>query len=207
MASQGFDQIGFLSAITKATLAVPDAPTLPDLVRAAFRIATSGRPGPVAVVIPHNVLDAEWAGGDGDLDVDDRTARAPAFRTVADPASIGQAATLLSAAARPMIIAGGGVHTSRAAAELATLAGRIDAVVVTSFTGKGAIDPGQDADLVVFAPDETFTVDPARLYHRHKLTPYAGQQLQGVVRRVWLRGRPLAPTSLSAVPAGRLLTR
>ena len=76
MASQGFDQIGFLSAITKATLAVPDAQTLPDLVRAAFRIATSGRPGPVALVIPHNVLDAEWA-GDGDLDVDDRTVRAP----------------------------------------------------------------------------------------------------------------------------------
>ena len=140
VASQGFDQIGFLSAITKATLAVPDAQTLPDLVRAAFRIATSGRPGPVALVIPHNVLDAEWAGDDGDLDVDDRTARAPAFRSVADPASISQAATLLSAGARPMIIAGGGVHTSRAAAELAALAERIDAVVVTSFTGKGAID-------------------------------------------------------------------
>ena len=50
-------------------------------------------------------------------------------------------------------------------------------------------------------------MDPARLYHRHKLTPYAGQRLTGVVRRAWLRGRPLAPTSLSAVPAGRLLVR
>jgi allantoinase len=78
---------------------------------------------------------------------------------------------------------------------------------VAGVTGKGAIDQGQDADLVAFAPDETFTVDPARLYHRHKLTPYAGQQLTGVVRRAWLRGRPLAPTSLSAVPAGQLLVR
>lgn len=78
---------------------------------------------------------------------------------------------------------------------------------VAGVTGKGAIDAGQDADLVAFAPDETFTVDPARLYHRHKLTPYAGKRLTGVVRRAWLRGRPLAPTSLSAVPAGRLLVR
>ncbi len=75
---------------------------------------------------------------------------------------------------------------------------------VAGVTGKGAIDQGQDADLVAFAPDEAFTVDPARLYHRHKLTPYAGQRLTGVVRRAWLRGRPLAPTSLSAVPASLL---
>jgi acetolactate synthase-1/2/3 large subunit len=138
VASQGFDQVGFLSAITKSTLAVPSAVALPDLVRGAFRIATSGRPGPVALVIPHNVLDAEWDGGDPD--VDDRTERAPAYRTVADPDSVSQAAALLSAAARPLIVAGGGVHTSRAADELTALAKRTDAAVVTSFTGKGAVD-------------------------------------------------------------------
>jgi len=138
VASQGFDQVGFLSAITKSTLAVPSAAALPDLVRGAFRIATSGRPGPVALVIPHDVLDAEWEGDDPG--VDDRTERAPAFRTVADPDSVSEAAALLSAAARPLIVAGGGVHTSRAADELTALAKRTDAVVVTSFTGKGAVD-------------------------------------------------------------------
>jgi acetolactate synthase I/II/III large subunit len=140
VASQGFDQVGFLSAITKSTLAVPNARALPDLLRGAFRTATSGRPGPVALVVPHDVLDAEWGGADGDLDVDERTARAPAFRTVADPASVSEAAALLGAGARPLIVAGGGVHTSRAAGELAALAERADAVVVTSFTGKGAVD-------------------------------------------------------------------
>jgi allantoinase len=75
---------------------------------------------------------------------------------------------------------------------------------VAGLTGKGGLEPGQDADLVAFAPDEEFTVDPARLYHRHKLTPYAGQRLQGVVRRAWLRGQPLSP---DAPPAGRLLSR
>jgi allantoinase len=66
---------------------------------------------------------------------------------------------------------------------------------------KGSIAPGQDADLVVFAPDERFTVTPELLRTRHRLTPYAGQELRGVVRQTWLRGNPIA----LAHPTGRLL--
>ena len=67
---------------------------------------------------------------------------------------------------------------------------------------KGAVEVGRDADLVVFAPDERFTVDPARLHHRHPVTPYAGQDLSGVVRSTWLRGR-----RVDAVPHGNLIRR
>jgi allantoinase len=69
--------------------------------------------------------------------------------------------------------------------------------------GKGRIAPGYDADFCVFAPDESFTVDPGRLYHRHPVTPYAGQRLQGVVRGTILRGEPVE----AARPRGRLLAR
>jgi len=68
---------------------------------------------------------------------------------------------------------------------------------------KGALAPGHDADLVAFAPDAEFVVDPNQLLTRHKLTPYAGQELSGVVRRTWLRGARVAP---GQPPAGRLLT-
>jgi len=68
---------------------------------------------------------------------------------------------------------------------------------------KGAIAPGYDADFCVFAPDESFTVDPARLYHRHPVTPYTGHRLQGVVRRTILRGGAAG----AARPRGRLLAR
>jgi allantoinase len=68
---------------------------------------------------------------------------------------------------------------------------------------KGAIAPGRDADLVVFAPDETFVVDPERLHHRNPVTPFAGRELTGVVRRTWLRGEPVDFDE----PHGRLLTR
>ena len=67
---------------------------------------------------------------------------------------------------------------------------------------KGAIAPGYDADLVAFDDTASFTVDPARLRHRHPVTPYAGRTLTGVVRRTWLRGRVVG-----AAPAGRLLAR
>ncbi|MGY1783263.1 allantoinase AllB [Geodermatophilus sp. SYSU D01036] len=66
--------------------------------------------------------------------------------------------------------------------------------------GKGAIAVGRDADLVAFAPDERFTV--GRLEHRNPVTPYAGREFTGVVRRTWLRGR-----EADGSPLGRLLGR
>jgi allantoinase len=74
---------------------------------------------------------------------------------------------------------------------------------IAGLAAKGRIAPGCDADLVAFAPEASFTVEPSQLQHRHKLTPYAGQQLHGVVRRTWLRGAPVTGDR----PAGRLLAR
>jgi allantoinase len=54
---------------------------------------------------------------------------------------------------------------------------------------KGLIRQGNDADLVVWDPDAEFVVDAARLQQRHKLTPYAGRRLRGIVRTTFLRGR------------------
>jgi allantoinase len=74
---------------------------------------------------------------------------------------------------------------------------------VAGLARKGRIAVGLDADLVAFAPEDSFIVRPDRLHHRHKLTPYEGQRLHGVVRRTWLRGETVSGDR----PAGRLLTR
>jgi allantoinase len=79
---------------------------------------------------------------------------------------------------------------------------------LTGLTRKGAIAPGRDADLVVFAPEASFEVDPSRLHHRNPVTPYAGRRLDGVVRDVWLRGRRVVDAgTVTAEPTGRLLRR
>ena len=72
---------------------------------------------------------------------------------------------------------------------------------------KGAIAAGRDADFAVLAPDETFTVDPAALHHRNRVTAYAGKTLHGVVRSTWLRGERIAADGEFGEPRGRLLTR
>jgi allantoinase len=72
---------------------------------------------------------------------------------------------------------------------------------IAGLAAKGRIAVGGDADLVAFAPDAEFVVTTGLLRQRHKLTPYLGQRLTGVVRRTWLRGQDIP----SAMPAGELL--
>ncbi|MFE5672256.1 allantoinase AllB [Agromyces sp. NPDC056523] len=67
--------------------------------------------------------------------------------------------------------------------------------------GKGELAVGGAADLAVVAPEAEFTVEAARLEHRHPITPYDGRTLRGVVRATYLGGEPVAPE----VTRGRML--
>jgi allantoinase len=69
---------------------------------------------------------------------------------------------------------------------------------------KGAIAAGLDADFAIWDPKAEFDVDAARLHHRHKMTPYAGRRLRGVVHETWLGGLRV---NLDAPPRGRILRR
>jgi allantoinase len=68
---------------------------------------------------------------------------------------------------------------------------------------KGQIERGYHADFAVFAPDDAFVVNPEKLYHRNRVTPYAQRALAGVVRSTWLRGRRVTGDE----PHGELLRR
>ena len=85
---------------------------------------------------------------------------------------------------------------SAAPARLAGLAAR-----------KGRLAPGYDADLVVFDPEASFVVEPEALHHRHKLTPYAGRVLHGVVRQTFVGGRLVYDAgTFAGAPSGALLS-
>ncbi|MGW6651135.1 allantoicase [Streptomyces sp. CB02130] len=78
---------------------------------------------------------------------------------------------------------------------------------LAGLTRKGAIEAGRDADFAVLAPEATFTVDPAELFHRNQVTAYAGKTLHGVVTSTWLRGQRIADQGVIGEPTGQLLQR
>lgn len=139
VASQGMDQQAFFTPITKATFTVPSVTALPDVIRSAFRIATSPRPGPVVIIVPHDVMDAEWDDSQPLPPIDARCIRAPSLRSLPPSADVARAAALIAQARRPAFIAGGGIHDSDASEVLQRLCDRVQPLVVTSLSGKGAV--------------------------------------------------------------------
>lgn len=137
-ASQALDQAALLAPVTKWLASVPDAASMPGLVRQAFREAASGRPGPVALLLPQDMLDgpAEPA---APRPASARFGAFPAFRPVPEAADVAAVAHLLRRAARPFLLVGGGVMHSGAGPAVTALAARLSAAVGTTLTGKGAI--------------------------------------------------------------------
>ncbi|WP_111432145.1 thiamine pyrophosphate-binding protein [Rhodobacteraceae bacterium DSL-40] len=139
IASQGFDQLSFFKTCTKDAWLVPSITALPELIRTAFRVATAPRPGPVALIIPHDIFDAEWDEDLVKIAVDDRAKAIPYLRSTAPGEDIQAAADLIRRAKRPALVCGGGVHGSDAAREVTGFADRLGGLVVTSLSGKGSV--------------------------------------------------------------------
>jgi allantoinase len=73
---------------------------------------------------------------------------------------------------------------------------------------KGALKPGADADVVIWNPDREFKVEPSMIHHRHKLTPYAGELLRGVVEKTFVRGQMVYDgRDFFPPPLGRVILR
>lgn len=130
------DQVALFTAVTKWRTVVTRAADIPHAVEDALANATSGRPGPVAVIVPEDVLDELVPARS--LPTRDSTVT-PRERLSATPGAVDEAVRLFSAAKRPVIVAGSGVHMSEAWEELAELAGRRAIPVGTTIHGKGAI--------------------------------------------------------------------
>ncbi|OVZ59109.1 carboligase [Pigmentiphaga sp. NML080357] len=132
------DTRAVLAPLVKWNAVVHDARRIPELVRRAFREALSGRPGPVHLDIPQDVLAAahDWP--------EEELAVAPSrYRPCAGPrptaAQVREAAGLLAGARRPLIVAGGGVVRAEAAAAVRALARRLRAPVVPTQMGLGVV--------------------------------------------------------------------
>lgn len=152
IASQGFDQLSFFKSCSKEAYLVPSVAALPELIRTAFRVATSPRPGPVALIIPHDIFDAEWDEDLLKIKVDDRSIQMPYMRSCAPAGEIAAAAALIKRAKRPALVCGGGVHGSGAAEIVTEFADRFNGLVVTSLSGKGSVPETRDYAAGVLNP-------------------------------------------------------
>jgi acetolactate synthase-1/2/3 large subunit len=133
-AFQEADICGITLPITKHNYLVQDARDIPRTIAEAFHIASTGRPGPVLVDVPKDILQAmapyEWPAS---LDL-------PGYRVASKPhgKQVAQAAALMAGAKRPVLYVGGGVLKARAAEELRVLAELTGIPVVTTLMARGA---------------------------------------------------------------------
>ncbi|MDU0338541.1 acetolactate synthase catalytic subunit [Bosea rubneri] len=145
-AFQEFDHAALFASCTKWFRRVDDGARALEMLRKAILIATSGRPGPVALAIPADVLTERAPQLRAPRSV---PAAFPALRQQPEPAAIAEAARLLATARMPIIVAGGGVHSSGAQAELAGLQQRFALGVATTIMGKGAVSEADPLSLGV----------------------------------------------------------
>ncbi|WP_213451904.1 thiamine pyrophosphate-binding protein [Rhizomonospora bruguierae] len=138
---QEVDDLPAFDPVTKLNATVEDADRFPDMLRHAFRVATTGAPGPVHLQIQGNEGQLDTEPTDAEPIVEPTFARAPAVRPAPDDESVSAVLRLLAAARRPVIVAGGGVRSSGAGAELVALADALGIPVATSANGKDTI-PG-----------------------------------------------------------------
>jgi acetolactate synthase-1/2/3 large subunit len=139
-AFQEVDIVGITRGITKHNELVTEAADIPRVIREAFHIATTGRPGPVLVDIPKDIVDPtnprsamEWYWPDA-VDL-------PGYhpQVEGDAALVEAAARLILQSERPVIYAGGGILKARAAGALRALAELLDIPVVTTLMARGAL--------------------------------------------------------------------
>ena len=138
---QQIDDLPLFGPLTKYSTRIDDIRRLPDVLRQAFRAATSGTPGPAHIELAGHMGELETDVADLELVPEPQYGCAPSIRFPADPEAVAAAARRLERAQRPVIVAGGGVRTSRAGAALVALAERLAIPIATSMNAKDCV-PG-----------------------------------------------------------------
>jgi acetolactate synthase-1/2/3 large subunit len=133
-AFQEADMVSVMLPVAKHNFMVRSAAEVPQMVRLAFKIATTGRQGPVHIDLPKDVQVEE-----SNVKIPSKVKYLKKVETKPRAEEVRRAVKLLTQANRPLILAGGGVISANASAELVKLAELLQAPVVTTMMGKGVI--------------------------------------------------------------------
>jgi acetolactate synthase-1/2/3 large subunit len=180
---QEIDDVPAFEPVTKFNATVDSVERFPDMIRQAFRAATTGCPGPVHLQIKGNEGQLDLDEADMDPYVETQFAQVPPFRPYPDPAALKQVLDLLQAAERPVIVAGGGVRASGAQRSLVALAEKLGIPVATSLNGKDSIPGTHPLSVGVVG---TYSRGSAnRAVNEADLICYIGSETGGMTTHFW----------------------
>lgn len=132
-------QVDILRPAVKEVIRIERASRVPEFVRRAFAVATSGRPGPVIVDIPEDIAHDTYEYSASEFWIDPFTTMFPAYRSRPDRQDITKAAAVIAKSNRPLLLVGGGIHNAQAYEALQTFAEAQAIPVAHTLSGKGGI--------------------------------------------------------------------
>jgi acetolactate synthase-1/2/3 large subunit len=183
--SQFIDLAQLLAPVTKLSVQIKAAAKIPETIRRAFRVATTGRPGAVHLVIPEDILHQEIGASETvSLYAEEACKMSPAYAPCAPMADLLALQNLVCNASRPLLVAGGGVSMSGGGGALTTFAERYRIPVVTTMTGRNAIPDLHELSLGIIG-DNGFLPQANRAMEEADLLIYIGSRIGSTVSIGW----------------------
>jgi acetolactate synthase-1/2/3 large subunit len=180
---QEISDLPLFEPVTKYNAHVDDVKRLPDVLRQAFRAATTGTPGPTHIQVEGHLGELERQKADLEILAEERFRQVPPFRPVAEAGAIAEAARLLARAERPVIVVGGGSRASGAGPELRALAEKLSIPVSTSLNAKDLL-PG-DHPLNLGVPGTYARASANRALRQADLVFFVGSHTGSQVTLNW----------------------
>lgn len=175
--------------ITKWSSFLKQIEKIPETVRRAFRIATTGRPGAVHLAFPAEVMSGRWNGGGAQVYAEEECRNYPAYRTRASAAQVRRLAETLAVAERPLLVIGGGAVHSQAGPLVLKLAETLGAPVVTTISGQGIMPDEHPLALGVIG-DNGYHPHAHRAVDEADTLLYVGCKLGSVSTIKWSKPHP-----------------
>lgn len=170
--------------VTKASIQIKAANKIPEIIRRAFRIATTGTPGAVHLVVPEDILLVDVNEAEFSMRYEMECQSFPAFPTMAEPGRIEALLDLIAQAERPLLVAGGGANRSRAGRALQQFAEQMNIPVVTTITGQNTMPDDHPLAIGVIG-DNGFHPHANLALQEADLLVYLGSKVGSVVSIGW----------------------
>ena len=170
--------------VTKASIMLKSARKIPETIRNAFRIATTGRAGAVHIAVPDNLYTEQMQPGDVSMHAEAACTTAPAHPCGPTGDNLDEVRNVLARARRPLVVAGGGVNRAHARAALTRFAELYRVPIVTSMTGQQAISDTHELSIGIVG-DNGFHPHANRALEESDLLIYVGCRMGSVVTIGW----------------------